>query len=140
MEATLMTRLAAIFPVVLALLLGACAYKHEAIYNVDRAMPPGTERLSQDRIRDVIVSAGKQLEWNMTPVAPGHLEATQNAPKYAATVDIYYTPTRLQILIKSTTNLLQTSTTIHAHYNFWIRNLESQITTDLQLAAGGKSG
>ena len=130
-----MTRLAAIFPVLLALLLGGCAYRYEPIYNVDRAMPPGVEHLSQDRIRDVIVAAGKPLGWSMQSVAPGHLEATENHKKLSATVDIYYTPVRLQISIKSTVNLRQTATTIHAHYNSWVRNLENQIMTNLSLAA-----
>jgi hypothetical protein len=141
MEATSMARLTAIFSVVLGLLLGGCAYRYEPIYNVDRAMPPGAEHLPQDQIRDIIVTAGKQLEWNMTPIAPDHLEASQSAPKYSAIVDIYYTPTRLKIVIKSTTGFLQTSTTIHDHYNFWIRNLESRIITDVSVAAkAGSSG
>jgi len=138
---TLVTRFATIFSVTLALLLAGCAYKHEPIYNVDRAMPPGVEHLSPDRTRDAIISAGQQLDWVMTPVAPGHLEATENAEKYAATVDIYYTPARLQITIKSTRGFLQTATTIHDHYNLWIRNLESRIMGSLSAAAArGQNG
>jgi hypothetical protein len=130
-----MGRFAAVFPIILVLLLGGCAYKYQPIYNVDRAMPAGAERLSAEQMRDIIIHAGKTLEWSMEPLGPGHLEATQNPERYSATVDIYYTPTRLQILLKSTVNLRQTATTIHAHYNFWIRNLENQIMIELSAAA-----
>jgi len=71
----------------------------------------------------------------MIPIAPGHLEATEWTDKFSATSDIYYTPVRLQISLKSSVNLFQTATTIHAHYNFWVRNLEAAIISKLTLAA-----
>jgi len=126
-------RLAAVFAVAFALLLGGCL-RYEPIDNVDRPMPPNAEHMSQDRIRDLIVNSGRQLEWVMTPVGPGHLEATHDAGKISATVDIYYTPARLQILLKSSRNLFQTATTVHGHYNLWIRNLEKQIIDDVAAA------
>ena len=129
-----MARFVALVPVLFVLLLGGCTYKHEPIYNVDRPMPPGAERMSSDRIREIIIAAGDKLEWHMTQTGPGHLEAIQNPPKFSATVDIDYTPARLQIHLKSSVNLLQTDTTIHAHYNFWIRNLESEIVSSLTAA------
>jgi hypothetical protein len=129
-----MIRLTAIFAVALALLLGGCAQRYRPIDNVDRAMPPVVESLSPDRTRDVIITAGRQLDWIMTPISPGHLEATQRTPKFSATADIYYTPVRLQILLRSSVNLFQTPTTIHAHYNLWVRNLEKSIITDLSHA------
>ncbi len=128
-----MMRLAATFTVAFALLLGDCL-RYEAIYNVDRPMPRSAEHLSPDRMRDLIVDAGRQLQWVMTPVAPGQLEATHDAGQLAATVDIYYAPARLQISLKSSRNLSQTATTIHAHYNLWIRNLEKQIIDNVAAA------
>ena len=126
-----MMRLTTIVTIALAVLLGGCAQRYRPIYNVDRAMPAGVERLSPERLRDVIVASGKQLEWSMTPIAPGHIEATEKTEKFSATVDIYYTPARLQILIKSTVNLMQTATTVHAHYNLWVGNLEAGIISNL---------
>jgi hypothetical protein len=126
-----MIKLTVVFPLAFALLLGGCVQRYRPIANVDRAMPPIVERLSPDQTRDAIITAGRQLDWAMTPVGPGHLEATQTAPRFSATADIYYTPVRLQILLKSSVNLFQTPTTIHAHYNLWARNLESAIITRL---------
>ncbi len=126
-------RLAAILSIGLTLLLGGCV-RYEPIHNVDRAMPPNVQHLSENQIRDVIVRAAHKFEWSVTPVAAGHLEAVQNTGKFAATIDIYYTPTRLQILLKSSTNLSQTATTIHDHYNLWARNLEKEIIDELTVA------
>jgi hypothetical protein len=129
-----MMRLTTIFVIGLAVTLGGCAQRYRPIHNVDRPMPPGVARLSQDRIRDIIIAAGKPLDWSMTSVGPSHLEATEKADKYSATVDIYYTPVRLQILIKSTVNLMQTATTVHAHYNLWVGNLEAAVIDSLSQA------
>jgi len=124
----------AIFMIALTVLLGGCAQRYRPIENVDRAMPAGAERLSPERTRDIIIAAGKELDWSMISIAPGHLEATQKAPRFMATTDIYYTPTRLRISLKSSVNLFQTATTIHAHYNLWIRNLEASIISKLTAA------
>ena len=129
-----MMKMTAIFTIAFAVLLGGCAQRYRPIENVDRAMPAGVERLSPDRTRDAIITAGRQLDWSMTPIAPGHLEATQRTPKYMAVSDIYYTPTRLRISLKSSVNLFQTATTIHAHYNLWVRNLEAGIAMGLTSA------
>jgi PBP1b-binding outer membrane lipoprotein LpoB len=129
-----MMRLTTIITIALALLVGGCVQRYRPIENIDRAMPPGVERLSLDRTRDIIIAAGKQFDWSMTPIAPGHLEATERTEKFSATVDIYYTPVRLQILLKSSVNLMQTATTIHAHYNLWVRNLEASIISNLTSA------
>jgi hypothetical protein len=126
-----MMRLVAILTVSLMLLLGACAWRWQPIYNVDDAMPPSAAQMSPDRMRDLIVTAGEDFNWTMHPITPGHLEATQAASNFSATVDIYYTPERLKILLKSSVNLRQTETTIHAHYNLWVRNLEKGILDNL---------
>src|SRR5580658_1261404 len=131
-----MTRLTVTFAIIFALLLGGCAQRTRQIYNVDRPMPHGVERLSPVRIRDLIIAAGKSLEWSMTPIAPGHLEATDTSEKVSATVEIYYTPARLQIQIGSTVNLFQTATTVHDRYNRMVKSLESGIVDNLSAAAG----
>jgi hypothetical protein len=131
---------AAIFMVVLALLLGACVQRWRPIYNVDDAMPPNAAQMSPDRMRDLIVKAGEDFNWTMKPIAPGHIEATQAAANYSATVDIYYTPERLKILLKSSVNLRQTDTTIHAHYNLWVGNLEKSILDNLSPTPPVKAG
>ena len=117
------------------LLVGGCAHKYRPIYNVDRPMSPNVQRLSPDRTRDTIARAGRQLDWDMKPAAPGHFVATHEDRKHSATVDVYYTPAKLQIILKSTQMLNQTATTIHDHYNLWVRHLEKRIVDDLELVA-----
>lgn len=126
-------RLAAILTVSLPLLLGGCV-RYEPIDNIDRAMPSNAQHLSQNQIRDVIVHAVHQFDWDATPIEPGHLEAIQNHGQLSATVEIYYTPARLQITLKSSKNLFQTATTVHAHYNLWVRNIEKEIIDELTVA------
>lgn len=130
-----MMKFKVVLVVAMSLLLGGCFQRYRPITEVDRAMPPVVEHLSADRTRDVIITAGRQLDWIMTPIKPGHMEAVQRAPKFSATVDIYYTSTRLQIRLQASHNLFQTATTIHAHYNLWVRNLEAAIITDLSHTA-----
>ncbi len=123
-------RLAAIVTLGATLLLGGCQ-RYEKIDTVDRAMPPNVQHLSEDQIHDAIVHAASKLDWSITPVAPGHLEATQNSGQLSATVYINYAPDRLQIVLKSSTNLFQTATTVHGRYNRWVRSLEKEITDEL---------
>jgi len=129
-----MAKRTALFLIGFVLPFGGCAYQHQAIYNVDRSLPPAAEHMSVDKIRDIVVAAGTHYEWIMQPVAPGHLEASERKEKYAATADIYFNQTRLTIALKSSANLNQTATTIHGHYNVWIRNLENRIVSDISAA------
>jgi hypothetical protein len=125
-----MARMVTSCALVFALLVAGCM-RYEPIRNVDRAMPPNAAHLSPDRMRDVIIDAGSRFAWTMTAVAPGHLEATHKDGNLAATVDIYYSPTSLRMILKSSQNLFQTPTTVHAHYNLWAGNLEKSIIDEL---------
>ena len=71
-----------------ALALGACAYKSQPVYDVNK--PLAAQSLSLDRIESLIMEAGTPLNWKFQRAGAGHLVATQQQPKFAATVDIYF--------------------------------------------------
>jgi hypothetical protein len=117
--------------VLLALVVGACAYKHEPIYNVDDPVPPSAQALPADKIGKAITESAQVLRWTVENAGPGHLVATQSQPKMSATVDIYYTQTSWRIVYKTSTGLRAEDGHIHDHYNLWIRNLEQEIKVHL---------
>lgn len=121
--------------VCLALLLGACAYKHEPVYNVNDPMPASAQSLSLDKIETVIVEAGQTRGWKFQHVGTGHLVATQTTEKLAATVDIYFDKQTWRIAYQNSVGMNAANGTIHSHYNSWIHNLEQDISTRLTNAA-----
>jgi hypothetical protein len=112
--------------------LGACAYKAEPIYNVDhKPLPSGAQSLPPERIEALIIEGGHVYSWQFERRGAGHLVAAQRQPKYSAVVDIYFDQKTYSIIHQSSEGLLDTGTTIHGHYNLWIRNLEKGIDTRL---------
>ena len=121
--------------VCLSLILGACAHRHEPVYNVDDPMPASAQSLPQEKIETLIVEAGQTRGWTFQHVASGHLIATQIGEKVSATVDIYFDQKSWRIAYQSSSGMRAENGTIHDHYNFWIRNLEHDISTRLSNAA-----
>ena len=115
------------------LVLGACAYKSQPVYDVDK--PIAAQSLSLDRIESLIIEAGSPLNWQFQRAGAGHLKATQQQPKFAATVDIYFDQQHYKIVKNTTTGLNDKGSTIHSHYNTWIRNLETSIDSKLASAS-----
>jgi hypothetical protein len=129
-----MKRLLVITAVVL---LAACAYKQRPIYNVDHPIPAAAAGLPLERIEALIQAAGAKRRWQMVRQGPGHLVATQEVPKHSATVDITFDRQSFRITYRDSTNLLENDGHIHAHYNFWVRNLEADIHDQLAAANRG---
>jgi hypothetical protein len=115
------------------LVLGACAYKSQPVYDVDKPFP--AQSLSLDRIESLIMEAGSTLNWRFERAGAGHLKATQQQPKFAALVDIYFDQQHYKIVKNTTTGLNDRGSTIHTHYNTWIRNLENAIDGKLASAS-----
>jgi len=128
-----MKRLMTILVAVVA--LGACAYKHEPIYNVDKPLPPTAQNLPLNRIESLIIEGGTVHQWQFQRSGEGHLVATQRQPKFSAVVDIYFNQQGYRIVKNATTGLRDTGTTIHSHYNVWIHNLEQGIDSRLSQAS-----
>ena len=121
--------------VLFVIILGACAYKHEPIYNVEKPMPAGIARLPMDRIETIVVEAGQVHNWKLERVEIGHLFATQSDQKHSAGVDIYFNQNGWRIVHRSSSGMNEQGGAIHSHYNLWIRNLEKDIDTRLTNAA-----
>lgn len=120
--------------VLAAFLLGACA--HQPIYNVDaHPTPVSAQKLPLAQIEKAIIEAGQSRGWKVEPIAAGKLRATQDQPKFSAQVDILYDQKSFTILHVGSRGMAEKGNTIHPHYNFWIRNLESDI--DVRLANAG---
>lgn len=117
------------------LLLAACAYKHEPIYNVYAAMPVAAQSLPPERIESLIVDAGQQRGWRFQHLDTGHLAAILMQSKFQATVDIYFDQQSWRILYQNSTGFGAEDGRIHDHYNMWVRNLEHDITVRLNNAA-----
>lgn len=124
------------FAVVLcAIVLGACAYKHQPIYNVEDPMPPNVAKLSSEQIEALIVEGGQTHDWKFQHVGTGHLIATQSKEKFQAVVDIYFDQKSWRIAYQSSVGMRAEDGTIHSHYNTWIHNLEHDIDVRLTNAA-----
>lgn len=117
--------------VLVALAIGSCARRAQPIYNVDKAFPPSAQSLSSAQIEGMIIEVGTLYHWQLRRDGVGHLIAVQSQPKFSATVDIYFDNQGYKITKQTTVGLRDTGTTIHDHYNFWIRNLESGIDAKL---------
>jgi len=121
--------------VCLSLILGACAYKHEPVYNVDDPVPTAVQSMPLDKIERLIVEAGQTRGWKFQHVETGHLVANQIQGKLAATADIYFDQKSWRIVYQNSVGMNAENGTIHDHYNFWIRNLEHDISARLTNAA-----
>jgi opacity protein-like surface antigen len=119
--------------VLVALAIGSCAYRAQPVYNVDNPLPPSAQSLSLAQIESRIIEGGAFYQWQMRRADDGHLVAVHTQPKFSATVDIYFDRQGYKIIKQSTVGFRDTGTTIHDHYNAWIRNLEKGI--DARLAA-----
>lgn len=115
---------------VTGLLLAAC--RHEPIYNVvNHPIPSAARSMSLTEIEKTIVAAGQNRGWAFQTVAPGKLHAVQDQPKYSAAVDVVFDQNTYSIVHASSKGFKDNGQAVHPHYNFWIRNLESDIDTAL---------
>jgi hypothetical protein len=116
------------------LLLTAC--RNAPMYEVtSRPVPTTAQTLSMDQIERAIIIAGQGRGWRMERVSPGTLRAMQVQPKFSATVDIVYDQKAFSIRHVGSSGLRERDGMVHPHYNFWIRNLESDIQTSLSNAS-----
>ena len=116
----------------LALLLTACA-RTLPVYNVTEApvvTASGTTP-SLEQVEGAIVTACRDKEWFVDPVADGHIVATVHVRKHTAVVDILYSPTNYSIKYKDSEMLLYDGTLIHRNYNKWVKLLADRIDHEL---------
>ncbi|MBI3506536.1 MAG: hypothetical protein HY059_16990 [Proteobacteria bacterium] len=108
--------------------LSACGMK--PIYNADnKAIPASAQQLPPEKIENLIILAGQSRGWKFTREGVGHLSAAQDQAKYSAVIDIYFDQKSYRIAYRKSAGFTEKNGMIHEHYNFWIRNLESDINT-----------
>ncbi|HXP95184.1 MAG TPA: hypothetical protein VN809_00630 [Telmatospirillum sp.] len=98
-------------------------------------MPTAVQSMPLDKIERLIVEAGQTRGWKFQHVETGHLVANQIQGKLAATADIYFDQKSWRIVYQNSVGMNAENGTIHDHYNFWIRNLEHDISARLTNAA-----
>jgi hypothetical protein len=112
----------------ITVLLMACA--NEPIYDVrSHPIPTRAQSLPLDRIETAIIDAGKSRGWRIDRISPGKLRAAQVQPKFSADVEILFDAKNFSIIHVNSTGMREANGSVHPHYNFWIRNLESDIET-----------
>lgn len=92
--------------------------------------------LSLGDYRKAIIRAGAKRKWVFTDVAPGHLVGNVNVRgKHQATVDVFFDTEQFSIRHQSSRNLNfnAENQTIHPNFNTWLRNLETDIRTEIQI-------
>lgn len=115
------------------LFLAGCP-RQALVYNVrDAPVVANVEQYSMDDIRKAIIRAGAGLGWNISEVAPGHLEGTLHLRSHMAQVDIPYSKDSYSIIYKTSDNLRYDGEKIHSNYNGWIQNLDKAIKTQISL-------
>lgn len=103
------------------------------VYNVENApiVTATGKSLTEQQVRQAIVTAGAGLGWTMSEVAPGHMVATLKIRDHLAKADVNYSPKAFSIAYKDSVNLKYDGTQIHSNYNGWIHNLQNAITAAL---------
>lgn len=121
---------------VAAFILSGCFGRLQPIYEVtDRPIPSAAKILSEAKMGDAIIAAGLKRRWEMERIGRGQIRATQRRQSHVAVVDIYYSNETYTLRYNSSEDLLYNGSQIHRTYNFWLRNLEADIASSLQMAA-----
>ena len=125
------TRISVITITAALVFLAGC--KANPVYNVDNAAIEASAKLSSNRIKKAIMTAGSSLGWKMKAKKKGHIVATLFLRKFVAIVDVRYNTKSYSITYKDSKNLKYDGKNIHKNYNSWIRNLDRRIQNHIDL-------
>lgn len=122
---------------VLSLSLGAAQARDEPMNVPQRISVEGKPGVvDQDTVRKVLIRAGARRNWTVQSDAPGELQLKQNRQgKHEAVVAIKYDAKGYQVAYSSSFNLNANleQQRIHPTYNMWLRNLNSDIESEISL-------
>lgn len=93
------------------------------------------KKLTLTDYEKAIARAGTYRRWVAKPVAPGHLELTNNIRnKHDVTLDVFFNTETFSIKHKSSKNLRwnPTEKTIHPLFNMWLDLLEGDIKLEIR--------
>lgn len=125
--------------VALSLLVCGCGIKKSIVKRpMDTPVimvAPINPKISNEQIRQVIISACSRYGWAVNEATASNVEATLNHQgKETVTVDIPYSRDRVEIKYKSSTNMHFDGNKIHRSYNRWVKNLEVEIRNGIASA------
>lgn len=123
------------------------------IVNFEDQVVPGADGTptALDKVREAILAAGRDQEWQMNPVKDGHIVATRVIRgKHTMVLDITYSPARYSVVYSDSINLnfkpvgsVQPASVqgaaasgvaqgmIHPNYNKWVGDLNFAIARKL---------
>lgn len=120
----------------LGLALGTAAARDEPMQMPERISTQGKPDLNQVKLREVFIRAAARRNWTIESDAPGEMVLKQSRQgKHEATVKVAYDNSSYQLSYVSSYNLNFNPGTqrIHPTYNMWLRNLSSDISSEITL-------
>ncbi len=135
--------------------IGGAAFARSVVPIVnfeDQVVPSADGNLKTlDKVREAILAAGRDQEWQMNPVKDGHIVATRVIRgKHTMVLDIIYSPARYSVVYSDSINLnfkpvasVQPASVqgaaasgaaqgmIHPNYNKWVGDLNFAIARKL---------
>lgn len=119
----------------LGLALGTATARDEPMQIPERITVNKAD-LTQDVMRTTLIRAGARRNWTVLSDAPGDLVLKQSRHgKHEATVKIAYDASSYQLSYSNSYNLNydEARKRIHPTYNMWLRNLSSDIASEITL-------
>ncbi|OZB05814.1 MAG: hypothetical protein B7X54_04400 [Idiomarina sp. 34-48-12] len=110
--------------------IGACG-STAPIMNVDNAIIIGD--LNKQQVRIAIIKAATNRGWIIADRDENEMRATITLRSHKAEVRIPYSQKNYSIVFVNATNLDHGNGRIHANYNRWINNLNTDIRRYMQL-------
>ena len=124
-------------------LFAVAACRTAPIENVESMPLNAPANVTLDEVKDGIIRAGELMNWQMTEVDPGHIEAEVNVRgKHRAMVDIFFDTRVFSIKYRDSVNLNHdvSRALIHPNYNNWVSNLAVDIQDEVRLSATSPAG
>lgn len=100
------------------------------VTNPSSAMPV-TGKVSDKAVKDAIVRAGANKNWEIISTGPQSLEGRLTVRDHVAVVEITYDSKNYYIGYKDSVNLSYADGSIHPNYNRWVLALENEIRRQL---------
>ena len=120
----------------LSLCLGAAQARDEPMMVPDRISVQDRPGVSQAALRVVMIRAAARRNWMVMSDAPGEIVLKQSRQgKHEATVKVSYNESTYQLIYVDSFNLNADPgrQRIHPTYNMWLRNLSSDIASEIGL-------
>ncbi len=120
----------------LGLALGTAQARDEPMYVPPRVSLADKPNVNQTRLHDAFLRGAARRNWTVQNDAPGELLLKQSRNgKHEATVKVVYDDTGYQLSYADSYNLNVDvdKQRIHPTYNMWLRNLSSDLASEVSL-------